>query len=160
MVIHIQIQIGLDLSCRRDAKIGSCLVQKVSLHSRLNFTHEKVIWFDLVKSLLKKQNWSIFGPVFEAVFTDKTFHLQYRDEGESNATLTLTEIRGPNEGNKLILPVKIVELRPKLFMITWQEPNMETVTEIEDYENGFLYANITSPKDHFFTLKAELRKVT
>ncbi len=45
-------------------------------------------------------------------------------------------------------------------MVTWQGPNMETVTEIEDYENGFLYANITNPKDRFFTLKADLRKVT
>lgn len=108
----------------------------------------------------ERNNWSIFGPVFEAIFIDKTFHLYYKDAGEGNATLTLTEIRGPNAGNKLLLPVKIVELRPKLFMVTWQEPNMETVTEIEDYENGFLYANITSPKDKFFTLKAELKKVS
>ncbi len=108
----------------------------------------------------EKQNWSIFGPIFEAIFTDKTFHLRYKDEGQGNTTLTLTEIRGPHAGNTLLLPVKIVELRPKLFMVTWQEPNKETVTEIEDYENGFLYANITSPKDKFFTLKAELRPIS
>ncbi len=110
--------------------------------------------------LPERQNWSIFGTVFEAIFTDKTFHLLYEDKGEGKAKLTLTEIRGPNAGSTLILPVKIVELRPKLFMVTWQEPNMETVTEIEDYEHGFLYANITSPKDRFFTLKAYLRKVS
>ncbi len=109
---------------------------------------------------LEGKRWSIFGPVFEAIFVDKTFHLLYKDEGEGNATLTLTEIRGPNAGNTLLLPVKIVELRPKLFMVTWQEPNMETVTEIEDYENGYLYANITSPKDRFFTLRAELRMIS
>ncbi len=109
--------------------------------------------------LTSKQSWSIFGPVFEAIFTDKTFHLLYKDEGDGKKTLTLTEIRGPNAGNTMLLPVKIVELRPKLFMVTWQEPNMETVTEIEDYENGYLYANITSPKDRFFTLKAELKMV-
>jgi MoaF-like len=110
--------------------------------------------------LLDKQNWSIFGSVFEAIFADRTFQLVYKDEGKGNATLTLTEIRGPHAGNKLLLPVKIVELRPKLFMVTWQEPNKESVTEIEDYENGFLYANITSPKDRFFTLKAELKLVS
>ncbi len=109
---------------------------------------------------MSEKNWSIFGFVFEAVFVDKTFTLLYKDEGEGSATLTLTETRGPDAGNVLQLPVKIVELRPKLFMITWQEPNRETVTEIEDYENGFLYANITSPKDKFFTLKAELRMLT
>ncbi len=108
--------------------------------------------------LPEKQNWSIFGSIFEAVFADKTFRLRCENEGEGKATLTLTEIRGPNAGNTLLLPVKIVELRPKLFMVTWQEPNTETVTEIEDYENGFLYANITSPKGKFFTLKADLRK--
>ncbi len=110
--------------------------------------------------MLEKKNWSIFGSVFEAIFTDKTFHLLYKDEGEGHGTLTLTEIRGPNAGNKTLLPVKIVELRPKLFMVTWQEPNKETVTEIEDYENGFLYANITSPKERFFTLKAELKPIS
>jgi hypothetical protein len=110
--------------------------------------------------LLEKQCWSIFGSVFEAIFVDKTFHLSYKDEGDGKATLTLIEIRGPNSGNMLLLPVKIVELRPKLFMVTWQEPNKETVTEIEDYENGVLYANITSPKDKFFTLRAELRTLT
>ncbi len=113
-----------------------------------------------MNDLSKKQDWSIYGSVFEAIFTDKTFHLQYNDERQGDATLTLTEIRGPNNGNKLVLRVKIVELLPKLFMITWQEPTGETVTEIEDYENGLLYANITSPKDHFFTLKAKLRKVS
>ena len=110
--------------------------------------------------MLEKKHWSIFNQVFEAIFADKTFQLYYNDEGEGKATLTLTEIRGPNAGNKLLLSVKIVELRHKLFMVTWQEPNMETVTEIEDYENGFLYANITSPKDNFFTLKAELKTVS
>ncbi len=100
----------------------------------------------------------IFGSVFEAIFVDKTFHLRYQKEGEGKATLSLTEIRGPNAGKTLLLPVKIVELRPKLFMVTWQEPNMETVTEIEDYENGFFYANITSPKDKFFTLKGRPKK--
>ncbi len=110
--------------------------------------------------LSEKNNWSIFDSVFEAIFADKTFHLCYKDEGEGNATLTLIEIRGPNAGNKLLLPVKIIELRHKLFMVTWQEPNKETVTEIEDYENGFLYANITSPRDKFFTLKAELKMVS
>ncbi len=110
--------------------------------------------------LSERQNWSIFGSVFEAIFDDKTFHLCYKDEGEGDATLTLTEIRDPNAGNKLLLPAKIIELRPRLFMVTWQEPNKETVTEIEDYENGFLYANITSPKDKFFTLKAKLKMIS
>ncbi len=112
-----------------------------------------------MKVLSEGQNWSIFGSVFEAIFADKTFRLCYKDDDGGNATLTLTEIRGPKAGNKLLLPVKIFELRPKLYMVTWQEPNKETVTEIEDYENGFLYANITSPKDKFFTLKAELKTV-
>jgi len=109
--------------------------------------------------MFETQNFSIFGQVFEAEFEDKTFHLYYEDKGQGNAELTLNEIRGPNAGTKLILKTKVVELRPKLYMITWQEPNMESVTEIEDYENGFLYANITSPKDHFFTLKAKLKPI-
>jgi hypothetical protein len=109
--------------------------------------------------MLEAQEFTLFGPIFEANFTDKTFHLYYEDTGNGNGNLTLTEIRGPNEGNKTVFPVKIVELRPRLYMITWQEPDKTAVTEIEDYEKGELYANITTPKDHFFTLKASLRMI-
>ena len=71
----------------------------------------------------------------------------------------LTEVRGPTVGRKQVLTVKLVELRPKLFMVTWQEANKLSVTDIEDYEKGIVYANITSPKNVFETLTGRLTAV-
>ncbi len=108
----------------------------------------------------KTERFSIYGTIYEANFEDKTFQLYYDDLGENDGKLTLTETRGPNAGNKQTLQVKILELRPKLFMVTWQEASKLSVTEIEDYEKGELYANITTPKNNFFTLKATLRTMS
>lgn len=82
---------------------------------------------------------TIIGRLFEADFGEKAFTLFY----ESSNKLILTEVKGPNIGNIQNLSVTMVELRPNLFMVNWQEANKLTVTDIEDYEKGVVYANMT-----------------
>lgn len=96
---------------------------------------------------------SIIGHVFEAELGEKTFHLFY----ENKDTLILTDVRGPDMGKKQILTVKITELRPNLYMVNWQEANKTAVTDIEDYENGIVYANVTTPSNKFLNIKGTLR---
>ncbi len=98
----------------------------------------------------------IIGRLFEADFGEKTYTLFY----ESSNRLILTEVKGPNVGRIQYLSVTIVELRPNLFMVNWQEANKLTVTDIEDYENGVVYANMTTPKDNFISVKGTLRDKT
>jgi hypothetical protein len=73
---------------------------------------------------------SIVGRLFEADFGGKRFTLFY----ENASKLILTEVKGPDVGRIQKLSVSIVELRPNLFMVNWQEENKLTVTDLEDYE--------------------------
>ncbi len=43
-------------------------------------------------------------------------------------------------------------------MVNWQEANKLTVTDIEDYEKGVVYANMTTPKLNFISVKGTLRE--
>lgn len=97
----------------------------------------------------------LVGPTFQADFGEKIFNLNY----ESMDKLILTEVKGPTVGRHQILRVEVTELRPKLFMVNWQEANNLTVIDIEDYEKGVVYANLTTPSLNFAHLKGTLRKI-
>jgi hypothetical protein len=96
---------------------------------------------------------TIIGRLFEADFGEKAFTLFY----ENSNKLILAEVKGPKNIQNLY--VTIVELRPNLFMVNWQEANKLTVTDIEDYEKGVVYANMTTPNDNFITIKGILREI-
>jgi hypothetical protein len=74
------------------------------------------------EAALKNANsdFSIVGRKFETDFGEKTFTLYYED----SSTLILTEVKGPPVGRVQRLHVSIVELRPNLFMVNWQEANI------------------------------------
>jgi len=96
----------------------------------------------------------LIGRLFEADFGEKAFTLFY----ENNHTLILTAVKGPEAGKIQRLNVNIVELRPNLFMVNWQEANKLTVTDIEDYEKGIVYANMTTQTNKFITVKGNLKE--
>ncbi len=98
------------------------------------------------------ENFSLLNKRIIADFGAKTFELYYQNQ----QTLILTELKGPSPGRKQTLNVKVVELRSKLFMVNWQESNKLTVTDIEDYEQGIVYANLTTTNDNFENLKGTL----
>jgi len=77
---------------------------------------------------------------------------------ENSNGLILTEVKGSKVERIQRLPVSIVELRPSLFMVKWQEENKLTVTDIEDYEKEIVYENITTPKNNFISLKGTLKE--
>jgi hypothetical protein len=100
-------------------------------------------------------NFSIAGRLFEADFGEKVFTLFY----ENASKLMLTEVKGPDVGRIQNLSVNIVELRPNLFLVNWQEESKLTVTDIEDYEKGVVYANMTTPGGNFVSIKGVLREI-
>ena len=103
-----------------------------------------------------KNDISIIGRLFVADFGEKAFTLFY----ENTTHLILTQIKGPDVGRIQKLPVNIVELRPNLFMVNWQEENKLTVTDLEDYEKGIVYANMTTPSNNFVLIKGTLREIS
>jgi len=118
--------------------------------------------FKTLKKILEVQflnntnnNLSIVGRLFEDDFGEKAFTLFYKNPHE----LILTGAKGEDVGRIQKLSVKIVELRPNLFMVNWQEENKLTVTDLEDYEKGVVYANMTTPSGNFVSIKGTLREI-
>lgn len=105
---------------------------------------------------MKEIDFHLVGRLFKADFGEKAFTLLYK----SNDTLVLTAIKGPNKGTIQRLRVTVTELRSGLFMVNWQEANKLTVTDIEDYQNGVVYANMTTPSDNFVTAKGTLQEIS
>jgi hypothetical protein len=44
-------------------------------------------------------------------------------------------------------------------MVNWQEETKLTNTYIEDYENGVVYANMTTPSDNLLTAKGKVQEI-
>lgn len=97
----------------------------------------------------------IVGHVFEADFGAMTFHLHF----ETDSTMILTEVRGPQVGLKQTVNIKKVEIRPNVYLVYWQEADKTAVTDLQDYENQVVYANITTPNSEFLNLKGTLKPI-
>ncbi len=97
----------------------------------------------------------LVGHVFEADFGAMTFHLHF----ETDNTMVLTQVRGPQVGMKQTVNIKKVEIRPNVYFVYWQEADKITVTDLQDYENQVVYANITTLKNEFLNLKGTLKPV-
>src|SRR6187402_2977368 len=76
----------------------------------------------------------------------------------SNVSLSflITEKNGVEENTAETVDINVTELRPDLFLITWQEASGTTVTQIHDRENCAIYSNWTSPRGEFTNMKGTL----
>lgn len=80
-------------------------------------------------------------------------------ERENQLTFTITKKGGEKVNVVETVQTKMAELRPQLYLITWQEANGTTVTQVHDYENETIYSNWTSREGEFTNLKGTLKKV-
>ena len=80
-------------------------------------------------------------------------------QSETSLTFTITQKDG-NEVNIIeTVAIKLTELRPQLFLVTWKEKNGNTITQVQDYENGVVYSNWTLPGGEFINRKGTLKPV-
>jgi hypothetical protein len=74
-------------------------------------------------------------------------------------TFTITEKNGEKQDTSETVAIKMTELRPRLFLITWQEAGGTTVTQVHDYENEAIYSNWTSADGEFTNIKGTITQV-
>ena len=57
--------------------------------------------------------------------------------------------------------ITMAAIRPNVFMITWVEPSTgNTVTHVDDFENGVAYTNITDlASKQFWNLQGDIQSV-
>ncbi|MXV53129.1 hypothetical protein GS399_19355 [Pedobacter sp. HMF7647] len=80
-----------------------------------------------------------------------------RIDSETSLTFTILEKDGSKVEISETVETKMTEIRPQLFLVTWQEESGTTVTQIQDYENGEVYSNWTSPSGEFKNVKGTLK---
>lgn len=77
---------------------------------------------------------------------------------DTSLTFTITEQNGSAVSLSETVEMKLVELRPQLFQVTWKEENGKTITQVQDYENEIVYSNVTLPNGRFVNLKGTIKK--
>jgi hypothetical protein len=70
-------------------------------------------------------------------------------ESETQLTFTITQKGGEAVNITETVAIRLTELRPQLYMITWKELSGTTVSQVHDYERGIIYSNWTSPDGEF-----------
>jgi hypothetical protein len=79
-------------------------------------------------------------------------------ESETSLTFTTVEKNGKEVHEIETVKTDMTELRPQLYMLTWKEKNGNTITQIQDYDNGIIYSNWTSPSGEFTHSKGTLKQ--
>jgi len=105
------------------------------------------------------------GHVYDLDYGDQfPFQVRLRfDRNNNETTQTFLENERLPEPLKPLVgqtqPITVNPIRPGLFLATWQEPDKTTVAQVQDYENGIVYANITMPDGTYLRMTGALKKV-
>jgi hypothetical protein len=65
----------------------------------------------------------------------------------SKSQLNFNIFEGPYAGTTETVEYQVINLRPGLFVVTWQEHSKGTVVQVDDFAEGKVHANITLPDD-------------
>jgi len=80
-------------------------------------------------------------------------------QSESSLTFTIIEKDGSEANITETVAIKMIEIRPQLFMVTWKEANGNSITQVQDYEKGMLYANWTMPCGECINRTGSIKRV-
>ena len=78
-------------------------------------------------------------------------------QSENSLTFTITE--GSKADTSETVAIKLTELRPQLYLLTWKETNGNTITQIQDHEKGIVYMNWTYPGGEFTNITGTIKPV-
>ena len=95
----------------------------------------------------------VIGHCFIADFGDAKYELFFK----SQEILIWKDLNnGSNVSNEE--EIKMVKIRPNLYLVSWKEKDGTSVSHLEDFENNIVYSNITLPDNTFLNLKGTLKK--
>ena len=80
-------------------------------------------------------------------------------QSENSLRFTITEKNGNEVNISETVEIEMTEIRPQLFIVTWQEKNGNTVMQVQDYEKGIVHSNWTLPNGEFIHQKGTLKAV-
>lgn len=80
-------------------------------------------------------------------------------EYHSVNSMTIYGLKGEYKEFTETVDISVMLIRPRVFMVCWQEKNQTTVTHIEDFENGIVYSNITLLGNKSLRLQGSFKQV-
>lgn len=100
---------------------------------------------------------TINGNKFEVIFGTSKAKLHFQNE--ASMTFTIAQKDGVEVNSSETVAIKMTEIRPNLFMVTWKEESGTTVTQVHDYENEIVYSNWTLPTGEFKNFQGTIKEV-
>jgi hypothetical protein len=82
-----------------------------------------------------------------------------RFDFHSVRSMTIHGMKGKYKGFIQTVEISVTPIRPGVFMVFWQEENQTTVTHVEDFEKGIIYANITLPGNKSLRLQGPFKQI-
>ena len=68
-------------------------------------------------------------------------------------------LTGPHAGNEEVVVLDVVQVRPKVFFVSWQEAAGITVVHLEDYENLRVESRATLPGGRLMRTSGAMHRV-
>ena len=78
-------------------------------------------------------------------------------ESETSLTFTILEKDGDDVDITETVVIRLTEIRPNLYLATWQEQSGTTVCQVHDHENGAVYSSWTAPGGTFTNIKGTIK---
>lgn len=78
-------------------------------------------------------------------------------KNSTSLAFTIIEKNGKETKETEIVEIKLNQLRPRLFLLTWKEKNGNTVTQVQDHKNKKAFMNWTQPDGQFINAEAEIK---
>ncbi len=89
------------------------------------------------------------GKDWSADYGQMRFHLRFSADG---GQMTFVDAASGDFSKGETVELSTTELRPQLWRVVWREESGVTVTQVEDFEKGVVYAAITAPDGQFIDL--------
>lgn len=99
---------------------------------------------------------------------DRTLTIDFGDDGPfgpfaadlrfsgADSTLTFLVTRGSLSGKTETLPFEATEVRDGIWLVTWQEADLLTVVQVQDFQAGTVSSAVTTADQHFLTLNGTI----
>ncbi|MDB5013143.1 MAG: hypothetical protein JWQ25_1345 [Daejeonella sp.] len=113
---------------------------------------------DLVTRTFTEKAFKIIGGKFRVDFGMAKAILYFQNE--TSLQFTIIEKDGKPYEEVETVEIKLTEIRPNLYIITWKERNQNTVTQIQDFNEGIVYSNWTLPNGEFMNVKGAILPIT
>jgi len=115
-----------------------CRIQQGKIHELKEYMDT-----DLVTKTFTPPPVKVVGQKFRVEFEMAKAILHF--QSDTSLQFTITEKEGKPCQEAETVAIKLLQIRPDVYMASWKEKNLTTVTQVHDFNIWTIYSNWTSP---------------